>query len=170
MRKYLKINIKYSCLVGFIFILFLNAGFSQELNTGLNTGIAPIANEVYFSTGLNLEYRPKSALISLNTDPFLMFNSNQSLVTLPLYLKAIVGDKLRLSPSGGGFLRTTQSYGWVVGLQIEYTLKDKVILFSKNEFYRDYRKVYYPNPYINKFNSVLLSVGMRLKLLDWNKV
>ena len=166
MKDYLKINMKYCCLAGFIFILFLNSVFSQELNTGVNIGIAPIANEVYFSAGISLEYRPENAFFSLNTDPFLMFNSDHSLVTLPLYLKTIFGDKFRFSPSGGGFFRTTQSYGWLVGLQFEYTLKDKFILFSKNEFYRDYRKVYYPYPYINKFNSLLFSVGMKVKLFD----
>lgn len=141
----------------------------QAINAGFNVGLFPTLKNTY-SSGINLEYRPKNAFFSLNTDPFILFNKRDLLFSEPIYLKFVIGKKFRVCPSIGGFLRSNRRYGWLVGLQLEYVIKDKFILFSKNEMYADYWKDKWYNHfggstiYINNSKSILVSVGIKMRL------
>ena len=143
---------------------------SQEIIVGLNGGINPFQNNNLYSFGGNLEFKPKNASFSINTDPFILFDKRNVTFTEPIYLKFILGKKLRICPAAGGFVRSHGSYGVVLGMHLEYVLKDKFILYSKNEFYRDFWKdlVYShfggSSKYINRSNSVLFSIGLKIIL------
>jgi hypothetical protein len=79
---------------------------SQEFNAGLNLGYLPCQGSNYYSFGGNFEFRPKHAYFSINTDPFVLFDKTYATFTEPIYLKLIIGEKLRICPSAGGFVRT----------------------------------------------------------------
>ena len=116
--------------LGFLIISIFDVR-SQTLNIGLNTGITSI-QPLYFGTiGGNVEFRPKHAYFSINTDPFVLFNQTYATFTEPLYFKCIIGNKFRVCPSAGGFVRTSGNYGWLLGLHFEYTINQKLFLFSK---------------------------------------
>ena len=151
------------------YIVTINCN-SQEINIGINGGLIPLDKTVYPTLGGTFEYRPKNAIFSINTDPFFLFYQRNVILTEPIYLKFIIGSKFRVCPAAGGFVRSTRSYGWLLGLNFEYLMKDKFILFSKNEFYQDYWKDQYydhvggPGTYINHSNSLLFSVGLKMML------
>lgn len=155
-----------------IYILLLSSFYSdsQEINVGLNVGIVPIQNNNLYTIGGNLEYRPKNAIFSINTDPFVLFNKSNATFTEPIYLKFIIGKKLRICPAAGGFVRTIGNFGWMLGIHFEYVIKDKFILYSKNEIYRDFwkDKIYDhfggTSTYINHSNSMLFSLGLKVML------
>lgn len=151
------------------YVLTINC-YGQEINVGVNGGLIPLDKNLYTTIGGAFEYRPKNAIFSINTDPFLLFYQRNVLLTEPIYMKFIIGNKFRFCPVAGGFVRTTRSYGWLVGFHLEYLIKDKFILFSKNEFYKDYWKDQFYNhyggssTYINHSNSMLFSLGLKMML------
>lgn len=143
---------------------------SQEFNAGLNLGYLPCQGSNYYSFGGNFEFRPKHAYFSINTDPFVLFDKTYATITEPIYLKLIIGNKLRVCPSAGGFVRTSGNYGWLLGLHVEYLVKQQFILFSKNELYTDHWKdTYYGHfgekyDFINQGKSLMFSIGMKMML------
>ncbi|MFM1947053.1 MAG: hypothetical protein RL207_1336 [Bacteroidota bacterium] len=143
---------------------------SQEFNAGLNLGYLPCQGSNYYSVGGNVEFKPKHAYFSINTDPFVLFDKTYATFTEPIYLKFIIGKKLRVCPSAGGFVRTSGNNGWLLGLHVEYLIKQKFILFSKNELYADHWKDTWPDHfggssvYINQGRSLLFSVGVKMML------
>lgn len=143
---------------------------SQEFHAGLNLGYLPCQGSNYYSFGGNFEFRPKHAYFSINTDPIVLFDKTYATFTEPIYLKFIIGEKLRICPSAGGFVRTSGHYGWLLGLQIQYPINQKFILFSKNEFYADHWKDTWPDHfggssvYINQGKSLLFSAGLKMML------
>jgi hypothetical protein len=145
---------------------------SQEINVGISNGLYFLESNTYYSLGGNFEYKPKNAIISINTDPFVIFRKSEVSLTEPIYLKFIIGRKFRVSPAFGGFFRTTGSYGWLLGLHLEYVIKDKFIVFSKDEYYKDFWKDEYPNhfggssTYINSEHSMLFSLGLKMMLIE----
>ena len=122
--------------------------------------------------GGNLEYRPKNAFFSMNTDPFVLFNKNNATFTEPIYLKFIIGKKLRICPAGGLFIRTNGNYGGLFGIHLEYILNNKFMLYSKNECYHDFwkDKIYDhfggSSTFINHSNSMLFSLGLKVRLKE----
>jgi hypothetical protein len=152
--------------------IFMSTFYSsaQEFNAGLNLGYLPCQGSNYYSVGGNFEFRPKHAYFSINTDPFVLFDKTYATITEPIYLKLIIGNKLRICPSAGGFVRTSGNYGWLVGLHVEYSIQQKFILFSKNELYADHWKDTWPDHfggssvYINQGRSLMFSVGMKMIL------
>ncbi len=160
------------------FCLLLSSSFevySQEFNAGLNLGYLPCQGSNYYSVGVNFEFRPKHAYFSINTDPFVLFDKTYATFTEPIYLKLIIGDKLRVCPSAGGFVRTSGNYGWLLGLHVEYPINQQFILFSKNELYADHWKdTYYGHfgenyDFINQGRSLMFSVGLKMKLKSIKK-
>jgi len=159
-------------IFSWFFLTFSIVLHSQEINAGLNVGLVPLDNNstLSFSLGSNVEYRPTHAFFSFNTDPFVLFYNSKAIITVPIYLKFIVGKKLRFCPSAGGFVRSSGSYGWNLGLHLEYVLKNKFILFSKNECYNDYFEDYWPDhfgggtTYINHSISFQYSLGVKMML------
>ena len=165
-----KLNITF-----FFLCLLLSSSFvahSQEFHAGLNLGYLPCQGSNYYSVGGNFEFRPKHAYFSINTDPFVLFDKTYATFTEPIYLKLIIGEKLRICPSAGGFVRTSGHYGWLLGIHIEYPINQKFILFSKNDLYADHWKdTYYGHfgenyAYINQRRSLMFSVGVKMK---WKK-
>ena len=152
--------------------IFMSTFYSsaQEFNAGLNLGYLPCQGSNYYSIGGNVEFRPKHAYFSINTDPFVLFDKSFVTFTEPIYLKFIFGKKLRVCPAAGGFVRTSGNYGWLLGLHIEYPVHQKFILFSKNELYADHWKDTWPDHfggssvYINQGRSLMFSVGMKMIL------
>jgi hypothetical protein len=152
--------------------IFMSTFYSsaQEFNAGLNLGYLPCQGSNYYSVGGNFEFRPKHAYFSINTDPFVLFDKTYATITEPIYLKLIIGNKLRICPSAGGFVRTSGNYGWLVGLHVEYSIQQKFILFSKNELYADHWKDTWPDHfggssvYINQGRSLMFSAGVKMML------
>jgi len=157
--------------------IFMSTFYSnaQEFNAGLNLGFSPIQGNNYYSFGGNFEFRPKHAYFSINTDPFVLFDKTYATFTEPIYLKLIIGEKLRVCPSAGGFVRTSGNYGWLLGLHVEYPINQQFILFSKNELYADHWKdTYYGHfgenyDFINQGRSLMFSVGLKMKLKSIKK-
>lgn len=153
-----------------LFFISTIISFGQEINTGLNVGLLPYSNRNYYTIGGNFEYRPKHAYFSINTDPFVIFENNRVTFSEPIFLKFIFGKKLKFCPAAGGFVRTTPSHGWLLGLHLEYVMKDKFILFSKNEFYQVYWKDKVFDHFggtstsTNHSNHMLFCVGLKIKL------
>ena len=161
----------HNTFVSFCFLLSsMFVAQSQEFNAGLNLGYLPCQGSNYYSFGGNFEFRPKHAYFSINTDPFVLFDKTYATFTEPIYLKLIIGEKLRICPSAGGFVRTSGHYGWLLGLQIQYPINQKFILFSKNELYADHWKDTWPDHfggssvYINQGKSLMFSVGLKMML------
>lgn len=161
----------HNTFVSFCFLLSsMFVAQSQEFNAGLNLGYLPCQGSNYYSFGGNFEFRPKHAYFSINTDPFVLFDKTYATFTEPIYLKFIIGEKLRICPSAGGFVRTSGHYGWLLGLQIQYPINQKFILFSKNELYADHWKdTYYGHfgenyDFINQGRSLMFSVGLKMML------
>lgn len=149
------------------FIVIAKISDSQELNAGLNAGINP-NSKILYSIGENFEFRPKNSIASLNFDAFVLFsNKNEITLTLPLYLKFIIGKKFRVCPSYGGFFGLKGNYGWLLGLHLESQINSTGVVFIKNEYYSNYKKTIYFNHfggssyYIERFNSFLISIGYK---------
>jgi hypothetical protein len=148
--------------------IVLNA---QKINAGISTGLGLFESTGFYSLGGNFEFKPKNAMISINTDPFVIFRKSEVSLTEPIYLKFNMGRKFRVSPAFGGFFRTTGSYGWLLGFHLEYDIKDKFIVFLKNEYYKDFWEDEHPShyggssTYINSGHSMLFSLGLKMMLL-----
>lgn len=163
--------LKFCSILIILFLRFtVSAQSATELNAGLNSGAGIISGETVLTFGANLEYKPKNALFSFSTDPFVFILDKKVVFTAPLYLKFIFGDKFKICPSVGGFIRTIKSYGWLTGLHCEYIVDEKFTLFSKNELYIDYWKDYYPShfggisTYTEHGFSILLSLGLKINM------
>ncbi len=116
--------------------------FSQELNVGgfsaTNWKVESSAN--ILGVGASIEYRPKKAVISFNSDISIFWVNRAPITTFPLTFKIIIGNKLRVCPTFGGFIRTNENYGYSAGLCADYRVLKKVRLFIKAEYMRDYWK------------------------------
>ena len=146
--------------------------FSQELNIGGTIGAGPKNNDFRIVTfGGTIEYRPVKSIVSLNTDPILLFNSKDLILTFPLYLKLIIGNKIRFCPTFGGFIRTNSNYGWTAGLSIEYKIKEKLFLYVKGDYNMDYWKADAPThfgssyEYTKRSSSIWISLGIKKNVL-----
>ena len=128
----------------YLLVLISTKSFSQELNIGLQGGYCGGNQGVNYSTvGGTIEFRPKQAVFSVNTDPFLVFDSasKTTLFTESAFLKLIIGEnKLRISPAFGGFVRSNKNAGWLIGLHADYMVNQTFMVFAKGEIYADYYK------------------------------
>jgi hypothetical protein len=127
-----------------LLVLIYSASFSQELNIGLQGGHCGGNQGVNYSTvGGTIEFRPKQAVFSANTDSFLVFDSasKSTLFTESAYIKLIIGEnKLRISPAFGGFVRSNKNAGWLIGLHVDYMINRTLMIFAKGEIFADYYK------------------------------
>ncbi len=128
----------------YLLVLISTNSFSQELNFGLQGGKCGGNQGVNYSTaGGTIEFRPKQAVFSVNTDPFLLFDSasKTTLFTESAYIKLIIGEnKFRISPAFGGFVRSNKNAGWLIGLHVDYMIKNSLMIFAKGEIFADYYK------------------------------
>lgn len=128
----------------YLLVLISTKSFSQVLNIGLQGGYCGGNQGVNYSTvGGTIEFHPKQAVFSVNTDPFLVFDSasERTLFTESAYIKLIIGtNKLRISPAFGGFVRSNKNAGWLIGLHVDYIINQKFMVFAKGEIFADYYK------------------------------
>ncbi len=142
----------------YLLILFFSLvstnGFSQDLNLGGNLGMSTTFNKLTF--GGSVEYRPNKSLFSINTDPFLLIDDNKPILTLPLYLKVIIGNTVRFCPNVGTFLRTNSNYGWTTGLSIEYKINEKLLILAKGDYVKDFYNSTHPDRFGGTYESISL--------------
>lgn len=158
-----------------VFIFISGFCFSQELNFGGFIGTGPIATDyqLFLTLGGTIEFRPKKSIISFNLDPTIHFYDHKAAFTAPLYFKFNIGNKFRVCPTIGTFLRTTgtySSYGWSGGLILEYFINDHLLVFLKGDFMKDYYKTIVPTHYGNgeingSESSVWVSIGIKKNIL-----
>ncbi len=159
-------------LITLVFLFFISTFlYSQELNvggfTGTGKGIVAINS---LTLGGTLEYRPEKAFFAINTSPFILVSNNEANVTIPLSLKLIIGNKIRLCPTAGGFIRTNSNYGLLAGLEVDYRLKEKLFPFVKGEYAVEYYKATAPShfgpsyEYLSYEKSKWISIGFKVNL------
>lgn len=157
-------------ILGFLLPSFL---FSQELNIGGNIGTSLTFTEPGFvNFGSTIEYRPIKSFISINNDLTFLISNKYVLVTIPVYLKLIIGNKFRVCPSIGGFVRTNGYYGWTTGLNLELKVKERLLLFANGNFMKDYYKSEHPSHNGGNYEvtdnmlSVWISIGIKKNILN----
>jgi len=165
----------------FFLVLFLTNitfGFSQELNIGgfVTTNWIIDNNSEILGFGANIEYKPNKIRVSINSDISIFWVEKGPIATLPLSLKIIIGNRLRVCPTFGGFVRTNENYGYSAGIIIDYKITNQIIVYLKNEYMRDYWKwkneYWYKNNYVGKrisqtsAYSIWLNIGLKFNLLS----
>lgn len=157
-----------------IVLLLFVSGFSsaQDLNVGLELCGGPNVNDRnIISLGPIIEYRPVASFVSLNSGLLFLLTKDKAILTIPLSLKFIIGDKIRFCPAIGGFYRTNNNYGWSTAIIIDYEIKKKLFLYVKGEYNRDYWKEEAPSQfggtyeYTNNGASFWFGVGLKKNIL-----
>jgi len=155
--------------------LIFSYTYSQELNIGGTIGFGTEPKTLDLGTktvGGSFEFRPLESILSLNVDPFLTFIPNKIILTTPVYFKFILGNKLRICPAIGGFIRTNANYGWKTGVNIEFDIYKSIFLFVTNDYYIDYYKNDTPDhfgsssSYTDRTSSYWFSLGMKKNILN----
>jgi len=115
--------------------------FCQSLSPGVSFGTIPpvFGNDCQFA-GVNLEYGIPDSDYSVNTGIDFLFTGEKTIVSIPLYMKASAGRKVRFCPLLGGFVNSGLSLGWLVGAGAEVGQKNKINLFLQAELYGGYQK------------------------------
>ncbi|NOU45887.1 MAG: hypothetical protein HOO86_02355 [Bacteroidales bacterium] len=137
-----------------LLLTFTSLAFSQEFYVG---GFAATNWKVETSSeilgfGANIEYRPNKSVLSFNSDISRFWVEKSPITTFPLSLKLIIGNKIRICPTFGGFIRTNENYGYSAGISVDYRVMKKVSLYIKTEYMRDYWKA--ENITWHKYNYV----------------
>jgi hypothetical protein len=85
-------------------------------------------------------------------------------------LKYIIGKKLRFCPLAGAFIRTNANYGLLYGVETEYIIKEKLLIFVKGDRYIDNYAEEHPSHSGGTFKtrggdaSYLISIGIKKKI------
>ncbi len=155
-------------LAAFVF----SNSYSQELNIGAFAGAGTkTINSRVVAFGGTVEFRPIEARVSFNADPFLVILPDETLLTTPVYLKIIIGDKIRFCPSFGGFIRTNANYGWKAGLSLDFKIRKSLALFGMADYYKDFYKTEAPNHfgsgtfYTDSGSSFWIIIGVKKNIL-----
>jgi hypothetical protein len=111
--------------------------FSQSLLVGGGIGTNSITSTGYYVSTLEGKLK-HNRLFSICFDPALSNYRSELSLTLPLYLKANIGDDFRFCPIIGGYTRSYKKdwnyvSGWTVGFIVEYDILEKSTLFIKSE-------------------------------------
>ncbi len=125
-----------------IFLIVSSLAFSQELSVGgfVATNLKIETSSEILGFGANIEYRPNKSVVSINSDILFIFVTKRPITTFPLYIKIIIGNKLRVCPEFGGFIRTNENYGYLAGISVDYRINKKLLLYLKTDYMRDYWK------------------------------
>jgi hypothetical protein len=158
-------------------ILFLLSSFTLTLTKAqqLNIGVvgAGSISDYYSNTytaGLAAEYRPQNSFLSFNTELNVLFSKGFTTFSQPIYLKIQIGDKFKFGGSFGGFYRVSQSWGLLAGVNLDYCLNEKYILFTKFDYYREnYWEIVYSHwgtsdKIIGTNNSFWINLGVKRAL------
>lgn len=153
-----------------LLLLFITSSIysQQQLNIGAQLGNVFIKGDSKnIGLGGEIAYKPRLALISFNFDPILLIPNKNLVLTLPVYLRFIIGNKIRFCPEVGGFWRTNGNFGWTTGLHLEMVVKERLYVFVRGDYFRDYWKAIGPdnNQYLDYGSSVLISIGIEKNIL-----
>lgn len=156
-------------LILLLFLLISSQIYSQQqFNIGAELGDVFLKGD-YKNIGFGgeIEYKPRLALISFNFDPILNIPDKNLIFTLPIYLRFIIGNKIKFCPEVGVFYRSNRNYGWTTGLIIEMMIKDRLYVFVKGDYYRDYWKAVgpYNYQYLDHASSGWISIGIKKNIL-----
>lgn len=162
---------KLSLAIASCFISILS--FSQEINLGGGIG----TDKGFNSIGLHsyLEYRPENAQFSINMDASYHAAESDSFLTIPVYLKLIFGNKFRVCPSIGGFVRSNSNTGWITNMNLEFLINEKTIITAQGSLTTDYWKANRVSPggipYVSTENSKWLwfNIGIKKTLSSMEK-
>lgn len=124
-----------------LFICITTSLSAQELNFGGFLG-TPLSYQYSpnIEFGGVIEFKPLDKRISFNNQYYFFFqNNNELLRTTSLYLKLDFGNKFKISPTWGLFIRSNKNKGTVLGLNFQYELKEKKNkLFFQTDLMTDY--------------------------------
>lgn len=157
-----------------ISLLFsLSYSFSQDLYVGGSFGVGLTSGEKPFTLAPTIEFSPSKASFSVNSEVQFLLTGESTIVTIPFYLKVILGKRFQVNPTFGAFVRTTENnnYGWTAGLSLEYKIKSRLLLFLKGDFYKDYWKESNQSPggshytYTESGSSVWIAIGIKRNLI-----
>lgn len=153
-------------------ILMARISIAQELNVGVEFAGGMRASEAtIFSLGPIIEFRPDKSMFSINSGILFDFYEDETLATIPLSLKFIIGKTLRICPTAGGFIRSNSNYGWTSGIIIDYCIKERLFVFLKGEYNRDYWRDEAPThlgetiKYTNDESSYWFGIGIKKNIL-----
>jgi hypothetical protein len=149
-------------------VLISSYSYSQEFNLGGYVGTELIHdNHNIVSFAGTAEFRPFKSPITFNFDPSLFYVENKLILTSPLYFKFIIGEKIRFCPTFGLFIRTNANYGWSTGIMVEIKVKEKLNIFAKGDYNKDYWKSESPkhDEYVDTGSVIWLSFGIKKNIL-----
>ena len=145
--------------------------YAQELNVGLEFTGGPTPGDAYIvAMGPVIEFRPHHSFVSINSGLTFLVYKNESLLTIPLTLKAIIGNKFRFCPTLGGFIRANGNVGYSVGVHLDYQVKENLFIYLKGEYNRDYWKEEVPShnwgtsEITRHGSSFWIGIGLRVNL------
>lgn len=127
---------KFNLIIASCFISIFS--FSQDINLGGGIG----SDQEIGAIGLlsYAEFRPKNAKFSVNLDPSFHRAENFSLFTVPVSLKLILGNRFRICPSAGVFVRSNSNTGWITNMNFEYLVHEKTIIIAQGSLTKDFWK------------------------------
>ncbi len=153
-----------------IILLVLTLGSAaQELNIGFNTGTDISGGRTgILLVGPTFEYIPDAAKFSINTAATYWNSNDQSTLIFPVYIKVFFGDKFRIGPTAGGFVKANSHYGWLLGINIDYSLMNKIRVFANSEFFNEYWKLDTPEKYtdIGNVGTFTIRLGVKYNILQ----
>ena len=152
-----------------IFILnFCFIGKSQEMDIGLGMGVVGdvIFQDKAFNINAICEFRPNHSLFSFQTHPgIIVVDSEYIIGAFPLSMNLIIGNKFRVCPNVGGFYWTIRRGGWSAGLNLQYSINEKISVFMNSQYLRLYFKEYSPHGEIPTSTPALnLSIGVKYRI------
>ena len=129
-----------------IFILnFCFIGKSQEMDIGLGMGVVGdvIFQDKAFNINAICEFRPNHSLFSFQTHPGIIVVDNEYIIgAFPLSINLIIGNKFRVCPNVGGFYWTIRRGGWSAGLNLQYSINEKISMFMNSQYLQVYYQEY----------------------------
>jgi hypothetical protein len=130
-----------------LILLFLgscNSIFAQEFNVGGGVGINfltddteyPIDKEYSPAISALIEFRPKHAIFSISSEIRPAFGENYD-IKFPLHLNFIIGKKVNVILSLGGYVSAKGNYGGMFGTGVQFPLIEKIKPFFRYELFSE---------------------------------
>lgn len=149
---------------------------SQELYLGgaIGTGFVGVESPI-MNSSVKIEYSPLKAMVSFNGEVAVMFSKGNTVATIPLYMKVLVGNRFRISPAIGGFIRSNLYFGILLGLHLDYQIKPGLRICARGDLYNDFWYENYPSHIgegyrvLNSLTSHWLSIGLKKNLKNYTE-
>ena len=148
-----------------IFILnFCFIGKSQEMDIGLGMGVV-IFQDKAFNINAICEFRPNHSLFSFQTHPGIIVVDNEYIIgAFPLSMNLIIGNKFRVCPNVGGFYWTIRRGGWSAGLNLQYSINEKISMFMNSQFGKLYYQDYIHSGEVATAGFLNLFIGVKYRI------